>query len=313
MGFFNIFSRKKAENEDGKSSQKLSLALAEIFTHKTLNDRIISKLEDLLIVNDIGVQAVDEIILDLKRQKFGRNVELEEIKSFLVTQIAEILQKCQKKLDFSNHRPQVLVFNGVNGAGKTTSIGKIAFKLKNQNKKILIAACDTFRSAAVEQLQIWANRVGCDIIKPQKNNEDPASVAYRALKKAREEGYDILLIDTAGRMHNKKNLMDELQKINNVLKKLDSSTPHENLIILDGTSGQNAKNQLEIFNKTVGITGLIINKLDGTAKAGFVVALAKSFAKPIYFIGVGEKIEDLQDFKAENFAKNLVGTENELR
>ena len=177
---------------------------------------------------------------------------------------------------------------------------------QNQNKKILIAACDTFRAAAAEQLEIWAKKVGCEIIMPQKEGEDPASVAYRAFDFAQKNNYEVLLIDTAGRLQNKQNLMDELKKINTVLKKIDASAPHENLLILDATIGQNAKVQMEVFDQIVGITGLIITKLDGSAKGGIVVSIAKKFAKPIYAIGVGEKSEDLQEFDAEIFARSLL-------
>ena len=202
--------------------------------------------------------------------------------------------------------PQVLIVNGVNGAGKTTTIGKIAQNLKNQNKKVLISACDTFRAGATAQLEVWANRVGCEIILPLKEGEDSASVAYRSLDYATKNNFDVLLIDTAGRLQNKKNLMDELQKISKVLKKIDAHAPHENLLILDATTGQNARSQLEIFNEVIGITGLIITKLDGSARGGVVVGLAQKFQKPIYAIGVGEKIEDLQEFNASEFSKNLV-------
>ena len=226
----------------------------------------------------------------------------------MVNEIEKILKPCEGKIDLdSDKKPQVIIFNGVNGAGKTTTIGKIASNLKSQNKKVLISACDTFRAGASSQLEIWAKRANCEIILPLKEGEDPASVAYRAFDYAIKNGFDVLLIDTAGRLQNKQNLMDELKKINNVLKKLDSSAPHYNLLIVDATIGQNSRTQTEIFNQTVGIDGLIITKLDGSAKGGVVVAISKIFAKPIFAIGIGEKIEDLQEFNAKNFAKSIIG------
>lgn len=287
---------------------KISAAISQIFTHKKLDAETAEELEETLILSDMGNELVSGIIKNLQAKKFEKNIGAEEVKSFLTQEIVKILKPCEAALNLDEtHRPQVIIFNGVNGSGKTTTIGKIAANLKNQNKKVLIAACDTFRAAASQQLEVWAKRVGCEIILPQKEAEDPAAVAYRALEFAVKNNFDVLLIDTAGRLQNKQNLMDELKKIGTVLKKIDASAPQENLLILDATTGQNAKSQMEIFNQIVGITGLVITKLDGTAKGGIVVALAQKFKKPIYAIGVGEKLEDLQEFNAEVFARNLVG------
>lgn len=267
---------------------------------------MLEQLEDTLLLSDMGSDISSEIIGNLRQQKFAKDIDEEEVKKFLAGEITKILKPCEKALVLDEStKPQVVIFNGVNGAGKTTTIAKVASNLKNQNKKILIAACDTFRAAAAEQLATWAKRIDCEIIMPQKEGEDPASVAYRALDFAKKNGHDVLLIDTAGRLQNKQNLMDELKKINAVLKKIDSSAPHENLLILDATIGQNAKAQMEVFNQVVGITGLVITKLDGTAKGGIVVAIAKKFQKPIYAIGVGEKADDLCEFDAEIFSKSL--------
>ncbi|MBP7710084.1 MAG: signal recognition particle-docking protein FtsY [Rickettsiales bacterium] len=308
MSFFKIFSKSKITDQLKNSSSKISTAISQIFTHKKLDAQTLEELEETLIASDMGSEVAAKIIANLKAQKFEKNIDEFEIKNFLKSQIEEILKPCQKSLALDElQKPQVIIFNGVNGAGKTTTIGKVAQNLKNQNKKILIAACDTFRAAASQQLEVWAKRVGCEIILPQKEGEDPAAIAYRALEFARKNNFDALLIDTAGRLQNKQNLMDELKKISSVLKKIDASAPHENLLILDATTGQNAKSQLEIFNQIVGITGIVITKLDGSAKGGIVVALAQKFAKPIYAIGVGEKVEDLQEFDAEAFARNLVG------
>lgn len=307
MSFFKIFSKSKIDNQLQPTSNKLSTAITQIFTHKKLDEETLDELEETLILSDMGSEAAIKIIENLRLKKFAKNITDEEIKQFLQNEISEILKLCQKTLNLEDSsKPQVLIFNGVNGAGKTTTIGKIAQNLKNQNKKILIAACDTFRAAASAQLEVWAKRVNCEIILPTKEGEDAAAVAYRALDYATKNNFDILLIDTAGRLQNKSNLMDELKKINNVIKKIDPNSPQENLLILDATTGQNAKSQLQTFNEIVGITGLIVTKLDGSARGGIVVSLAQNFQKPIYAIGVGEKLEDLQEFNAEEFARNLV-------
>lgn len=305
---FQFFSKSKISDQLKESSNKISSAIAQIFTHKKLDAQMLEELEDTLVSSDIGAEVSAEIIANLKAQKFEKNIDEIEVKKFLAGEIEKILKPCENKLKLDESpKPQVIIFNGVNGAGKTTTIGKVAANLKNQNKKVLIAACDTFRAAASEQIVVWAKRVGCEIIQAQKTGEDPAAVAHRAFDFARKNNFDVLLIDTAGRLQNKQNLMDELKKINSVLKKIDATTPHQNLLILDATTGQNARNQLEVFDQIVGITGLVITKLDGSAKGGILVALAQRFKKPIYAIGVGEKIEDLQEFDAAVFAKNLVG------
>ncbi len=308
MSFFKIFSKSKISDQLKNSSSKISSSITQIFTHRKLDVETLEELEETLILSDMGSEVASTVIANLKAKKFEKNIDETEIKNFLKQEIENILKPCQRalKLDESK-KPQVIIFNGVNGAGKTTTIGKVAQNLKNQNKKVLIAACDTFRAAASQQLEVWAKRVNCEIVMPQKEGEDPAAIAYRAFDLAQKNDFDVLLIDTAGRLQNKQNLMDELKKVNSVLKKIDANAPHENLLILDATTGQNARSQLEVFNQIVGITGIIITKLDGSAKGGMVVALAQKFAKPIYAIGIGERVEDLQEFDATEFAKNLVG------
>jgi fused signal recognition particle receptor len=302
---FSFFSKSKSDTTPKTS--KISAAISQIFSHKKLASEIIDELEETLILADIGAETAANIIKNFKAKKFHKNITDLEVKNFLSEEIEKILLPCQKALQItSSHKPQVIIFNGVNGAGKTTTIGKMAFNLKNQNQKVVIAACDTFRAAASQQLEIWAKRADCEIISALKDGEDPAAVAHRALIFAKENKADFLLIDTAGRLQNKQNLMDELKKINTVLRKIDESAPQENLLILDATIGQNARQQLEVFNQIVGITGLVITKLDGSAKGGILVALADKFKKPIYAIGLGEKIEDLQEFDAKSFAKSLV-------
>jgi len=301
---FSFFSKSKIV----QNTSKISQAISQIFSHKKLTSETLEELEDTLLANDVGNEVTAEIIKDLKAQYFEKNIDEIAIKKFLASEIEKILKPCEATLTLDESaKPHVIIFNGVNGAGKTTTIGKVAANLKKQNRKVLIAACDTFRAGAAQQLEIWAKRVGCEIILPLKENDDPAAVAYRALDFAKKNYYDVLLIDTAGRLQNKQHLMDELKKINSVLKKIDANAPQENLLILDATTGQNAKSQMEIFNQIVGITGLVITKLDGTSKGGILVALAKKFNKPIYAIGVGEKIEDLQEFNSAVFAKNLIG------
>ncbi len=308
MALFSFFSKSRRDEESAKSS-KISAAITQIFSHKKIDSELLDELEESLIIADIGAETAMQIVGNFRVKKFHKNITVEEVQNFLIEEIEKILLPCQKALELdSDSKPKVIIFNGVNGAGKTTTIGKVANNLKNQGKKVTIAACDTFRAAASQQLEIWADRVGCEIVVATKDGEDPAAVAHRAYNIAKNNDSDFLLVDTAGRLQNKQNLMDELKKINTVLKKIDATAPHENLLILDATIGQNAKQQLEVFNQIVGITGLVITKLDGSAKGGIVVALADKYKKPIYAIGLGEKIEDLQEFDAKSFARSLVGS-----
>lgn len=308
MSFLKMFSSSKISNQLKNSSEKISSKIVQIFTHKKLETAIFDELEEVLMVNDFGYDAASEIIDKIRNQKFPKNVDEAQIKDFLADQIEKILLKCESKPLFNEQqRPQVITFNGVNGTGKTTTIGKIASNLQSQGKKVLIAACDTFRAAATQQIEAWAKRANCEIVLPLREGEDPASVAYRALEKAIQNDFDILLIDTAGRLQNKQNLMDELKKINQVLKKLIPEAPHLSLIVIDATTGQNAKAQVEVFQQIIGVNGLIITKLDGSSRGGIVVAIARNFSLPIYGIGIGEKIDDLQEFNAKSYAWNLVG------
>jgi fused signal recognition particle receptor len=308
MSALKIFSPSQIKDQLEKTSIKISSGIGQIFSHKKLDDKMLEELEDLMVESDIGLQSASKFIKDLKAQKFNKKISEIEIKNLLSARLTEILLPYQKTLTFDNNsKPQIIIFNGVNGVGKTTSVGKISYLLANKNKKVIIASCDTFRAAAEEQLKIWAQRSGCQVIAAKKEGEDPASVAHRALIEAKQQNADILLIDTAGRLQNKQNLMNELKKINQVLKKIDPLVQCENILVLDSTTGQNSKNQLEIFDKIVGITGLIITKLDGSAKGGILVALSEQFKKPIYAICIGEKITDLQEFDAEAFSKNLLG------
>jgi len=242
----------------------------------------------------------------LRSERVGREVSDEEIKQVLAREVASALRPRMAVLDLDGPAPRVLLFVGVNGSGKTTTIGKIAAKLSAEGKKVTIAAGDTFRAAAVEQLKVWADRAGADFISKEQGS-DAAGLAFEALQRAKANGSDVLLIDTAGRLQNKSELMVELNKITRVIRKLDDTAPHEAILVLDATVGQNALSQTEAFRSAVGITGVVMTKLDGTAKGGVLVALASQHALPIYFIGVGESAEDLQPFDADAFAHALVG------
>lgn len=304
---FSFFSKAKEKPGTVNSDNKITSAIKQIFTHKALDQEMLDEFEEQLIISDIGVKISQQITAKLAKQKFSKNISADEVKEFLFDDLVDILQPFTKKLNFEqNLKPQIIVFNGVNGSGKTTTIGKIAANLTAQKKKVLIAACDSFRAAACDQLQVWANRAQCEIFLPNKLNEDPAAIAFRATEYAKNNNFDILLIDTAGRLQNKQNLMDELKKINNVIKKIDSTAPHENILVIDSTTGQNSYSQLEVFNNAVGITGMVVTKLDGSAKGGMIFSLAQKFNKPIYAIGIGEKIDDLQEFDCKKFVADLL-------
>ena len=289
-----------------KTSGKLTGGIAGIFTKKRLDATSIEELEELLIEADLGANVAFALTAELKKQRFEKDIEPEEVRQFLADEITKILAPYARPLVLSSaQKPSVIMMVGVNGNGKTTTIGKLASQFKTQELNVMLAAADTFRAAAIDQLQVWGKRSGIEVIAGEPES-DPASVAYRAYEEAKAKNVDVLLIDTAGRLQNKSNLMAELQKISKVLKKIDESAPHYVLLVLDATTGQNALSQLQAFKEIVGVTGLIITKLDGTAKGGIVVALAKQFQLPIHFIGVGEGIEDLHAFEASIFARNLV-------
>lgn len=291
----------------GKSSSKLNEGIKDIFVRRKLDDETLEELEDLLIMSDLGIETATLVCSNLAKNKFDKEVSPEEIKEELSKVIEGILADVAIPLEITGeHKPQVILMCGVNGTGKTTTIGKLASSWKNEGKSVMIAACDTFRAAAVEQLEVWAERSDCPIIKG-KEGVDPASVAYEAYEKARAEKTDVLLIDTAGRLQNKKNLMEQLTKIVKVIKNIDESAPHNSLIVLDATTGQNANSQVKVFGEMVNLNGIIVTKLDGTAKGGVVVSLAKQFGLPIHAIGVGEGIDHLRPFDAKSFADGLVG------
>ena len=290
-----------------KSSKNLSSGLNDLIFKKKIDENMLNELEDFLIQSDVGVESAKEL-----REKFAntkvnpKTVEKDEIFKIFSNYVYEILKPLEKNLENINkNKPSVILIAGVNGVGKTTTIGKLGKILGQNNKKIVLGAADTFRAAAVSQLEVWAKRINADIIKSDEG-ADPASVAYKALDYAKKNNFDYLLIDTAGRLQNKKNLMDEFKKITKVLKKIDSNAPHETFLILDATTGQSAISQVEEFKKISPITGIIMTKLDGTAKGGILLAIGKKFKLPIIALGMGEKEDDLQTFNSEYFSNALM-------
>jgi len=290
-----------------KTSSKLAEGLSSVLTRRRLDAAALEELEELLIMSDMGAGAASRITRSLARDRFETTASEEEIRSALASEIAAILRPREKPVDFSDGpRPRVVLFVGVNGSGKTTTIGKIAFRLAAEGASVGLAAGDTFRAAAVEQLGVWAGRASARLFS-RPTGSDAAGLAFEAVEAARRDGLDVLLIDTAGRLQNRRELMDELAKVVRAIRKADPSAPHDVILVLDATVGQNALSQLEAFSQTAGVTGLVMTKLDGTAKGGVLVAIAERFALPIHFAGVGEKPEDLQPFRAESFARALVG------
>ncbi|HZA65715.1 MAG TPA: signal recognition particle-docking protein FtsY [Geminicoccaceae bacterium] len=292
-----------------RSSNRLKDNIAAILTRRKLDAEALEELEEALITADLGVEAAAQLVADLSRTRFGKEVTDEEVRGALAGSIAAILEPVARPLELdSSHRPHVILVCGVNGTGKTTTIGKLAHQFKEGGEKVVLAAGDTFRAAAIEQLEIWGERAGCTVVK-RPPGADAAGLAFDALKQAQADGADVLLIDSAGRLHNKAALMDELAKVVRVLKKLDAAAPHDVLLVLDATTGQNARTQVETFSAMVPITGLVVTKLDGTARGGVVVALARQFGVPVVALGVGEGIGDLRPFEARSFAEALLGLE----
>lgn len=301
----NIFDKFKLGL--GKSSKNLSSGLNDLIFKKKIDENMLNELEDFLIRSDVGVESAKEL-----REKFSdtkvnlKTVGKDRIFKIFSNYVSEILKPLEKNLENINkNKPSVILIAGVNGVGKTTTIGKLGKILGQNNKKIVLGAADTFRAAAVSQLEVWAKRINADIIK-SKEGADPASVAYKALDHAKKNNFDYLIIDTAGRLQNKKNLMDEFKKITKVVKKIDTNAPHETFLILDATTGQNAINQVEEFKKITPITGIIMTKLDGTAKGGILLAIGRKFKLPIIALGMGEKENDLQIFNSEYFSNALM-------
>jgi fused signal recognition particle receptor len=273
---------------------------------RVLDDPMLEQLEELLISSDMGVDAALRVTANIAEGRFGKKLSSDEIKSLLSQEITRIMEPVAKPLPLYSQTPQVVLVVGVNGSGKTTTIGKLASQFKVAGKSVIIAAGDTFRAAAVEQLQIWGDRAGVPVLTAAEGS-DPASLAFDAIEKARADKADLLLIDTAGRLQNRTDLMEELSKIVRVIKKQDPDAPHNTLLVLDATTGQNALNQVDTFRRLADVSGLVMTKLDGTAKGGILVALADKFGLPIHAIGIGEQIDDLSPFDPEEYAKALTG------
>ncbi|MGH1404507.1 MAG: signal recognition particle-docking protein FtsY [Alphaproteobacteria bacterium] len=295
----------------GKSTNKITQGLSDIITKSKLDQDTVDLLEDVLIEADLGPKTAARVIEDFAKDRFGKDVTEDEVKEALAQTISDVLEPVAKPLEITqpDNGPYVLLVCGVNGAGKTTTIGKYTQQLRiEEGKTVMIAAADTFRAAAIEQLGEWAKRA--DAVMFSKDvGTDAAAVAFEAYEKAKADNIDVLIIDTAGRLQNKSNLMAELEKIIRVLKKKDEAVPHATLLVLDSTTGQNAYSQVEVFKETVDVTGLIVTKLDGSAKGGVLIGLADQFGLPVHAVGVGEGIEDLRPFTARDYARSLIGLE----
>jgi fused signal recognition particle receptor len=293
-----------------RTSSSLSESVTGLFTKRRLDAATLEELEDALVQADLGVPTAMRITEAISSGRYNKEISPQEVKTSLAGEVEKTLQPVAQPLTVDRlHKPYVILMVGVNGAGKTTTIGKLSQKFRQQGLKVMLAAGDTFRAAAIEQLKVWGERVGAPVLS-RAQGADAAGLAYDALQEARANGSDVLLIDTAGRLQNKAGLMAELEKIVRVVKKFDPSAPHATLLVLDATVGQNAISQVELFQKAAGVTGLVMTKLDGTARGGILVALAEKFRLPVHFIGVGEGVEDLEPFTARDFAKAIAGLEH---
>jgi len=291
----------------GRSSAKFASGIAGLFSKKKLNRYRLEEVEELLISCDLGVSTASKVAKKMTQKRFNEDVTPDEVKRFLAEKIALILEPVARPLEISTQqRPFVVLVCGVNGSGKTTTIAKLAKKWRDEGKSVLLAAGDTFRAAAIDQLQVWGDRTGCSVI-ASETGADPAGLVFDAMKRAAADYSDVLLIDTAGRLQNKKDLMAELEKIVRVMRKVDETAPHSVVLVMDATVGQNAHSQVELFKEAVDVSGLIITKLDGSAKGGVVVALAEKFNIPVHAIGIGEGMDDLRPFNAQTFARAMIG------
>jgi fused signal recognition particle receptor len=285
-----------------KTSAKLTEGITSVFTKRKLDAETIEDLEDLLLGADLGLETTDRIIATLRQTRYEKAISPDEVRQVLADEVKRVLTPVARPLTLSGtHKPEVILFVGVNGTGKTTTIGKLAERFRREGKTVMLAAGDTFRAAAIEQLKVWGDRTGAPVIS-RGVGSDAASLAFDALTEAKAKAADVLMIDTAGRLQNKQGLMAELEKVIRVIRKVDATAPHQVLLVLDATTGQNALNQVDVFEKTAGVTGLVMTKLDGTARGGILVAISAKFKLPVVAIGVGESVEDLQSFDAEEFA-----------
>jgi fused signal recognition particle receptor len=292
-----------------RSSSALS-AITDLVTKRQLDDEALAAIEDALIRADLGIDTAANIATALGEGRYAAGISADEVKAVVAAEVEKALTAVAKPLAIDRaHRPFVILVAGVNGSGKTTTIGKLAARFRSEGRSVMLAAGDTFRAAAIDQLKIWAERAGAPII-ARAPGADAAGLVFDAMQAAKEHGVDVLLIDTAGRLQNRTELMDELHKIVRVMKKAEPSAPHAVLLVLDATVGQNALSQVEIFQKVVGVTGLVMTKLDGTARGGILVAIASKFALPVHFIGVGESVDDLAPFSARDFARAIAGLDS---
>ncbi|MDP6786853.1 MAG: signal recognition particle-docking protein FtsY [Rhodospirillales bacterium] len=291
----------------GRSSAKLTGGIGEVFTHRKLDDEALGELEDLLIAADLGVATAAKLTQNLARSRFDQDITAHEVRAALAKEIAALLEPFARPLAIdAAAKPHVVLVCGVNGSGKTTTIAKLARRFTEEGKSVMLAAGDTFRAAAIEQLQVWGERTGCAVV-AKEQGADAAGLAFDAVDQARRQGADVLIVDSAGRLHNKANLMAELQKMVRAIRKLDADAPHDCLLVLDATVGQNAHTQVDVFRDMVAVSGLVLTKLDGSARGGVVVALAEKFGLPIHAVGVGESFDDMRPFEAGAFARSLMG------
>ncbi|SMX29028.1 Signal recognition particle receptor FtsY [Pelagimonas phthalicica] len=303
-----VAASPETESKPGLLGRILGRGGEETETRRVLDDDMLESLEELLIQSDMGVDTALRVSANIAEGRMGKRLSVSEIKALLAAEVARIMEPVAKPLPLYPTKPQVVLVVGVNGSGKTTTIGKLASQFRAAGKKVVIAAGDTFRAAAVEQLQVWGDRAGVPVLTAPEGS-DPASLAFDALSKAQEDGADLLMIDTAGRLQNRQDLMEELAKIVRVIRKKDPEAPHNTLLVLDATTGQNAVTQVDVFRKISDVSGLVMTKLDGTARGGVLVSLADKFGLPIHAIGVGEQIDDLAPFDPEEFAAALTGLE----
>jgi len=292
-----------------RTSGTISTAITDLVAKRLLDEAMLEEIEDLLIRADLGASVAARITGTLAKGRYHKEIAADEVKRVLAEEVEKILAPVAKPLAIGGGKPFVILVIGVNGSGKTTTIGKLAARFAREGRKVVLAAGDTFRAAAIEQLKIWGSRTGAPVIARQQG-ADSAGLAFEALTAAKEQNADVLMVDTAGRLQNKAALMEELEKIVRVMKKVDPTAPHAVLLVLDATVGQNALSQVEVFQKVAGVTGLAMTKLDGTARGGILVAIAQKFSLPVHFIGVGEGVDDLAPFSAKDFARAVAGVES---
>jgi fused signal recognition particle receptor len=293
-----------------RTSSAIGTAVTDLVTKRKLDRAMLEDIEDVLLRADLGTEVAARVAAAVGEGRYDKAISADEVKSVVATEVEKVLARVAEPLAIDTaNKPFVVLVVGVNGSGKTTTIGKLASRLRNEGRKVMLAAGDTFRAAAIEQLKIWGERTGAPVV-ARPHGSDAAGLAFDALSQAKADGIDVLLIDTAGRLQNKTELMNELEKIVRVMRKVDASAPHAVLLVLDATVGQNALSQVDIFRKVAGVTGLVMTKLDGTARGGILVALAEKFALPVHFIGVGEGVDDLAPFTARDFSRAIAGLDD---